>query len=88
METLIEIIGTMVLDLLQEIWPPILAIVNGALVLFLGFVSYLYYTADHPIKAVGSLVAAILFLVVFIAGFKTGVYRRRTAKKRQNGRRK
>lgn len=88
METLVEIIGTILLEALQAIWPPILAILNGALVLFLGFVSYLYYTTDHPIKAVGSLVAALLFLVVFIAGFKTGVYTRRTTKNRRNSRRK
>lgn len=88
METLVEIIGTILLEVLQEIWPPILAIVNGALVLFLGFVSYLSYTTNQPFRAGGSLVAAILFLGVFIAGFKTGVYKRRAAKKRQNGRRK
>lgn len=88
METLVEIIGTILLEVLQEIWPPVLAIVNSALVLFLGFVSYLYYSTGHPFKAGGSLVAAILFLVVFAAGFKTGIYKRRAAKKRQNGRRK
>lgn len=88
METLVEIIGTILLEVLQAIWPPILAIVNGALVLFLGLASYLYYAADQPFRAGGSLAAATLFLIVFIAGFKTGVYKRCAAQKRQNGRRK
>lgn len=87
METLIEFIGTILIEILQEIWPPILAVLTGALVLLLGFASYLFYTTDQSLKAIGSLLAAILFLVIFVAGFRTGVYRRRTTKKRQNGRR-
>lgn len=88
METLIEIIGTILVEALQELWPPILAVLNGALVLFLGFASYLLFTTNQPFRAVGSLVAAILFLAVFIVCFKTGVYARRTTKKRRNTRRK
>lgn len=88
METLIEIIGSILIELLQEIWPPILAILNVALVLFLGFASYLLFTTNQPFRAVGCMIAAALFLVVFIVCFKTGVYAKRTTKKRRNSRRK
>lgn len=37
MELLIEILGGTLLALLQEIWPPILAILNGGLILCFSF---------------------------------------------------
>lgn len=88
METMVEILGELLLELLQAVWPPVLAVLTGVLVLFLGVLSCLYYTSGHPVKAVGSLLAALLFLVVLIAGFRTGIYTRRTRKNQRKGLRK
>lgn len=88
MDGLIELIGTILIDILSEIWPPILPILTGAMVLCMGFLSYLFYTTAQPVKAAGSLVAAAVFLAVFFVVLKNGLYTRKTAKKRKDGRRK
>ena len=44
METLIEIIGEILLDVVQELWPPLLGIVDGLLVVALAFCSWLFFT--------------------------------------------
>lgn len=85
MEALVEIIGEIVLTVLQEVWPPILAIVNGLLVLVLAFLTWLFFTQGEPARAVISLLAVALFLTVGILGFRTGLY---TGKGRTNSRRK
>lgn len=85
MEALVEIIGEIVLTVLQEVWPPILAIVNGLLVLVLAFLTCLFFTQGEPARAVISLLAVVLFLTVGILGFRTGLY---TGKGRTNSRRK
>lgn len=85
MEVLVEIIGEIVLSVLQEVWPPILAIVNGLLVLVLAFLTWLFFTQGEPARAVISLLAVVLFLTVGILGFRTGLY---TGKGRTNSRRK
>lgn len=76
-EVLVEIIGSILLDFLSVIWPPILAFVNGALVLFLGVLAWLFFTQGEMARAVISLLAALLFLAVGITGFKTGLYTRK-----------
>lgn len=85
MEALVEIIGEIVLTVLQEVWPPILAIVNGLLVLVLAFLTWLFFTQGEPARAVISLLAVVSFLTVGILGFRTGLY---TGKGRTNSRRK
>ena len=85
MEALVEIIGEIVLTVLQEVWPPILAIVNGLLVLVLAFLTWLFFTQGEPARAVISLLAVVLCLTVGILGFRTGLY---TGKGRTNSRRK
>ena len=85
MEALVEIIGEIVLTVQQEVWPPILAIVNGLLVLVLAFLTWLFFTQGEPARAVISLLAVVLFLTVGILGFRTGLY---TGKGRTNSRRK
>ena len=77
METLVELVGTLLLALLGEIRPPILAIVSGGLVLCFAFLTWLFFTTGQPAKAVISLLAAILFLATGITGFKTGLYTRK-----------
>ncbi len=85
MEVLFEIIGEVLLEILQEIWPPILAIVNGALVLCFAFLTWLFFSQGEAARAVISLLVGALFLVIGITGFKTGLY---TRKGRANRRRK
>lgn len=77
MEVLIEIIGEVLLEILQEIWPPVLAVVDGALVLLFGFLTWLFFSQGELAKAITSLLAAGLFLAVGITGFKTGLYTRK-----------
>lgn len=77
MEILFEIIGEVLLGVLQWIWPPLLAIVNGALVLYLAFLGWVFFTEGELAKAIISLLAAGLFLAVGITGFKTGLYTRK-----------
>ena len=88
MDGLIELIGTILIDILSEIWPPILPILTGAMVLCMAFLTCLFYTTAQPVKAAGSLVAAAVFLVVFFVTLKNGLYTRKNAKNRKNGRRK
>lgn len=50
METLIGIIGEILLDVVQELWPPILGIVDGLLVLVFAFLTWLFFTTGQPVK--------------------------------------
>jgi len=77
MEILLEIVGEVLLGVLQWIWPPVLAIVNGALVLYLAFLGWVFFTEGELAKAIISLLAAGLLLAVGITGFKTGLYTRK-----------
>lgn len=77
MEILFEIVGEVLLGFLQWIWPPVLAIVNGALVLYLAFLGWVFFAGVELAKAIISLLAAGLFLAVGITGFKTGLYTRK-----------
>ena len=77
METLIGIIGEILLDVVQELWPPILGIVDGLLVLVFAFLTWLFFTTDQPVKGAFSLLAALVFLAVGILWFKSGACKRR-----------
>lgn len=77
MELLIEILGGTLLALLQEIWPPILAILNGGLILCFSFLTWLFFSEGETARAVISLLAAVLLLATGITGFKTGLYTRK-----------
>lgn len=83
MEVLVEIIGEIVLTVLQEVWPPILAVVNGLLVLVLGFLTWLFFTEGELAKAVISLLLVVLFGAVGLACLKAGVYTRKGSVKRR-----
>lgn len=83
MEVLVEIIGEIVLTVLQEVWPPILAVVNGLLVLVLGFLTWLFFTEGEPARAVISLLLVVLFGAVGLACLKAGVYTRKGSVKRR-----
>lgn len=85
METLIEIIGEILLDVVQEVWPPVLGIVDGLLVLVFAFLTWLFFTTGQPVKGAFSLLAALVFLAVGILWFKSGAYKRRppTASRRK-----
>lgn len=78
METLIEIVGEILLDVAQELWPPLLGIVDGLLVVALAFCSWLFFTTGQPVKGAFSLLAALVFLAVGILWFKSGAYKRRS----------
>ena len=78
METLIEIIGEILLDVAQELWPPLLGIVDGLLVVALAFCSWLFFTTGQPVKGAFSLLAALVFLAVGILWFKSGACKRRS----------
>ena len=78
METLIEIAGEILLDVAQELWPPLLGIVDGLLVVALAFCSWLFFTTGQPVKGAFSLLAALVFLAVGILWFKSGAYMRRS----------
>ena len=80
METLIGIIGEILLDVVQEVWPPILGIVDGLLVLVFAFLTWLFFTTGQPVKGAFSLLAALVFLAVGILWFKSGAYKRRPPK--------
>ena len=87
METLIGIIGEILLDVLQEVWPPILGIVDGLLVLVFAFLTWLFFTTGQPVKGAFSLLAALVFLAVGILWFKSGAYKRRPPKSTRRKRR-
>ena len=87
METLIGIIGEILLDVVQEVWPPILGIVDGLLVVALAFCSWLFFTTGQPVKGAFSLLAALVFLAVGILWFKSGACKRRPPKSTRRKRR-
>lgn len=87
METLIGIIGEILLDVVQEVWPPILGIVDGLLVLVFAFLTWLFFTTGQPVKGAFSLLAALVFLAVGILWFKSGAYKRRPPKSTRRKRR-
>lgn len=87
METLIEIVGEILLDVVQEVWPPILGIVDGLLVLVFAFLTWLFFTTGQPVKGAFSLLAALVFLAVGILWFKSGAYKRRPPKSTRRKRR-
>lgn len=87
METLIGIIGEILLDVVQELWPPILGIVDGLLVLVFAFLTWLFFTTGQPVKGAFSLLAALVFLAVGILWFKSGAYKRRPPKSTRRKRR-
>ena len=75
MEFLFEIVGGVLLGFLQWIWPPVLAVVNGGLVLCFVFLTWLFFTEGELAKAVISLL--LLFGAVGLACLKAGVYTRK-----------
>lgn len=77
MELLFEIVGEVLLEILQILWPPILAVVNGGMVLCFAFLTWLFFTEGEPTKAIISLLVAVLFFAIGIAGIKTGLYTRK-----------
>lgn len=77
MEVLVEIIGEIVLAVLEEVWPPILAVVDGLLVVGLAFLAWLYFTQGQWARAVISLLAAALFLAVGIFSCRAGIFQRK-----------
>lgn len=87
METLIGIIGEILLDVVQEVWPPVLGIVDGLLVLVFAFLTWLFFTTGQPVKGAFSLLAALVFLAVGILWFKSGAYKRRSPKSTRRKRR-
>lgn len=87
METLIEIIGEILLDVVQELWPPILGIVDGLLVVALAFCSWLFFTTGQPVKGALSLLFALVFLAAGILWLKSGVCKRRPPKSTRRKRR-
>lgn len=78
METLIEIAGEILLDVAQELWPPVLGIVDGLLVVALAFCSWLFFTTGQPVKGALSLLFALVFLAAGILWLKSGAYKRRS----------
>lgn len=87
MGTLIEIIGEILLGVVQEVWPPLLGIVDGLLVLVFAFLTWLFFTTGQPVKGAFSLLAALVFLAVGILWFKSGAYKRRPPKSTRRKRR-
>lgn len=87
METLIEIVGEILLDVAQELWPPILGIVDGLLVLVFAFLTWLFFITGQPVKGAFSLLAALVFLAVGILWLKSGAYKRRPPKSTRRKRR-
>ena len=77
METLIGIIGEILLDVAQELWPPLLGIVDGLLVVALAFCSWLFFTTGQPVKGALSLLFALVFLAAGILWLKSGACKRR-----------
>ena len=77
MELLFEMVGEVLLDVLQVLWPPVLAVVNGGLVLCFVFLTWLFFTEGELAKAVISLLLVVLFGAVGLACLKAGVYNTR-----------
>ena len=78
METLFEFIGEVFMELAQELWPPLLGIVDGLLVLVFAFLTWLFFTTGQPVKGAFSLLAALVFLAAGILWLKSGAYKRRS----------
>lgn len=87
METLIEIAGEILLDVAQELWPPLLGIVDGLLVVALAFCSWLFFTTGQPVKGTLSLLFALVFLAAGILWLKSGACKRRPPKSTRRKRR-
>ena len=87
METLIGIIGETLLDVAQELWPPLLGIVDGLLVVALAFCSWLFFTTGQPVKGALSLLFALVFLAAGILWLKSGACKRRPSKSTRRKRR-
>ena len=87
METLIEIAGEILLDVAQELWPPLLGIVDGLLVLVFAFLTWLFFITGQPVKGAFSLLAALVFLAVGILWLKSGACKRRPPKSTRRKRR-
>ena len=87
METLIGIIGEILLDVAQELWPPLLGIVDGLLVVALAFCSWLFFTTGQPVKGALSLLFALVFLAAGILWHKSGACKRRPSKSTRRRRR-
>lgn len=83
METLFEIVGSVIVEFLTELWPPLYGILCAALVAVFVFLTYLFFTAGETAKAVISLLAAGLFLAVGVAGLKNGTFKPRRKKDRR-----
>lgn len=83
METLFEIVGSVIVEFLTEFWPPLYGILCAALVAVFVFLTYLFFTAGETAKAVISLLAAGLFLAVGVAGLKNGTFKPRRKKDRR-----
>ena len=77
METLFEFIGEVFMELAQELWPPLLGIVDGLLVVALAFCSWLFFTTGQPVKGALSLLFALVFLAAGILWLKSGACKRR-----------
>ena len=87
METLIEIAGEILLEVLQEVWLPLLGIVDGLLVVALAFCSWLFFTTGQPVKGALSLLFALVFLAAGILWLKSGACKRRPPKSTRRKRR-
>lgn len=87
METLFEFIGEVFMELAQELWPPILGIVDGLLVVALAFCSWLFFTTGQPVKGALSLLFALVFLAAGILWLKSGACKRRPPKPTRRKRR-
>lgn len=83
MELLFEMVGEVLLDVLQVLWPSVLAVVNGGLVLCFVFLTWLFFTEGELAKAVISLLQVVLFGAVGLACLKAGVYTRKGSVKRR-----
>lgn len=87
METLFEFIGEVFMELAQELWPPLLGIVDGLLVVALAFCSWLFFTTGQPVKGALSLLFALVFLAAGILWLKSGACKRRPSKSTRRKRR-
>lgn len=83
METLFELVGSVIVEFLTELWPPLYGILCAALVAVFAFLAYLFFTAGETAKAVLSLLAAGLFLAVGVTGLKNGTFQPRRKKDRR-----
>ena len=85
MELLFEIVGEVLLEILQVLWPPVLIILDGGMVLLFAFLTWLYGTEGQTAKAVISLLAAVLFLAVGIIWVRSGACKRPGKNRKKSG---